>query len=154
MTTYLMGWNDTLCPDTTRTWLAPEVDPTGIYYVAGGGEPRCGGATGLFTGGFVIQALPTSTGAGTGELDFGAYPGDGYATLLVTGQTGLLSFGQVRAMIHPVDTVDHTADEHRVVEMVVTASAIVPGVGFTIAGYIGGGGKTTGLWSVQWNWSN
>lgn len=74
--------------------------------------------------------------SGTGVIDFGAFPGSTDTSLVVTGQAGILSGSAVEAWIRPVDTADHTADEHLVEELQVMAdpTTIVAGVGFTIRG--------------------
>lgn len=72
---------------------------------------------------------------GTATLDFGAFPGKSDASVDVTGQTGIASGSLVEAWIRPVDTADHTADEHLVESIRVIAGNIVAGTGFTIYGF-------------------
>jgi hypothetical protein len=72
---------------------------------------------------------------GTAILDFGAFPGASDASVAVTGQTGIVSGSLVEAWIRPVDTVDHTADEHMIETLKVFAHSIVAGTGFTISGF-------------------
>jgi hypothetical protein len=72
---------------------------------------------------------------GTATLDFGAFPGKSDASVNVTGQTGIVSGSLVEAWIRPVDTVDHTADEHMLETFQVFAATIVAGTGFTIYGF-------------------
>lgn len=71
------------------------------------------------------------------EIDFGAFPGASYATVAVTGQTGILTTSHVEAWLAPDDTADHSADEHIIaavgLRVLVTALPIA-GTGFTIAG--------------------
>lgn len=71
---------------------------------------------------------------GTAILDFGAFPGASDASVAVTGQAAITGTSLVEAWLRPVDTADHTADEHLVVEMTVRAHSIVVGTGFTITG--------------------
>lgn len=74
-------------------------------------------------------------GTGTATLDFGAFPGASDASVDVTGQTGIVSGSLVEAWIRPVDTADHTADEHMLETIKVFAANIVAGTGFTIYGF-------------------
>lgn len=71
---------------------------------------------------------------GTAVLDFGTFPGVSDASVLVTGQAGIIAGSVVLVQLRPEATADHTADEHLVENMRVTAGAIVPGTGFTIYG--------------------
>lgn len=69
---------------------------------------------------------------GNTEIDFGAFPGGSDASLVITGQAGIIAGSCVEAWLYPKDTADHLADEHVVETLRVMAGAIVPGVGFTI----------------------
>lgn len=69
---------------------------------------------------------------GSGEIDFGAFPGKSDATLAVTGQTSISLTSLVEAWIYPKATTDHSADEHILESIKVAARDIVAGVGFTI----------------------
>lgn len=89
---------------------------------------------------------------GLALLDFGAHPGDGNASLAVTGQTGIVSGSIVQCWIEPADTADHTFDEHVIEAPVVTAGTIVPGVGFTIYG-AAPDDLSYGKWNVRWMWA-
>jgi len=73
--------------------------------------------------------------SGTVELDFGPFPGKSDASVVVTGQAAIVANSLVEAWIRPVDTADHTADEHMVETMKVYAHSIVAGTGFTISGF-------------------
>lgn len=74
---------------------------------------------------------------GKGLLDFGAYPGTGDTTLVITGQSLIKAATSVAwAWVFPADTADHTADEHFVDPPFVLAGAIVEGTGFTIYGRV------------------
>lgn len=116
-------------------------------------------------------------GTGTADLDFGVFPGAIDATVAVTGQTGIVSGSLVEAWIRPVDTADHSADEHLIERLRVIAGNIVAGTGFTIygfhdnpivdrgdsqgrfpagapqAGLKNHGTKIYGLWKVAWAWN-
>jgi hypothetical protein len=69
---------------------------------------------------------------GTAEVDFGAFPGKSDASVVVTGQTGIVAGSLVEAWIRPADTADHLHDEHLVESIRVVAGSIVAGTGFTI----------------------
>jgi subtilisin family serine protease len=86
----------------------------------------------------LISALPGGGGGGAGntgiaEVDFGAFPGVSDASVAVTGQAAIdSSTSQVQAWLMAKATTDHTADEHRIETISVTAGNIVTGTGFTI----------------------
>lgn len=86
----------------------------------------------------LISAISGGGGGGTGatgiaEVDFGAFPGVSDASVAVTGQAAIdSSTSQVQAWLMAKATTDHTADEHRVETISVTAGDITTGVGFTI----------------------
>jgi hypothetical protein len=100
---------------------------------------------------------------GTATLDFGAFPGKGDASVAVTGQAGIVAGSLIGCWIRPVATADHTADEHMVESLAVTAATIVPGTGFTIYGFENGVGPHTaqpstahllyGAFTIAWAWS-
>jgi hypothetical protein len=69
---------------------------------------------------------------GTTTVDFGAFPGKSDTSVAVTGQAGIVAGSLVEAWIRPVDTADHTADEHMVEQIKVFAATIVAATGFTI----------------------
>ena len=69
---------------------------------------------------------------GTTTVNFGAFPGSCHATANITGESGILSNSMVEAWLLPVDTADHTADEHIVDPPMITAGNISAAVGFTI----------------------
>jgi hypothetical protein len=73
--------------------------------------------------------------SGTADLDFGAFPGKSDASVAVTGQTGIGTGSLVEAWLRPVDTADHTADEHLIETLRVLAGNIIAGTGFTIYGF-------------------
>lgn len=103
--------------------------------------------------------------SGTGSLNFGSFPGSSDTSLTITGQTGIQASSIVEAWIMPVDTVDHSIDEHIIDPPNVTAGNIVAGVGFTIYGInnslplISQGNRKTdqaprryGIWNVAWRY--
>lgn len=72
---------------------------------------------------------------GTAALDFGAFPGGSDASVVVTGQAGIVAGSLVEAWLRPIATADHTADEHMVESIKIFAHTIVAGTGFTISGF-------------------
>jgi len=71
---------------------------------------------------------------GTASLNFGGYPGDNEASVVVTGQAGIVAGSVVEAWLRIEDSADHSADEHRIEELALSVGDIVAGVGFTIYG--------------------
>ena len=69
------------------------------------------------------------------SLDFGAFPGNDSTTVAVTGQTGIVAGSLVEAWLRPETTADHTADEHMIEQIRVSAGDIVAGTGFTVYGW-------------------
>lgn len=69
---------------------------------------------------------------GTATIDFGAFPGSSDASVVVTGQAGIVSGSLVEAWVRLVATADHSADEHMLETFNVFAGNIVAGTGFTI----------------------
>jgi hypothetical protein len=69
---------------------------------------------------------------GSTTVNFGAFPGAGYASVAVTGQAAILGTALVEAWILPVATADHTSDEHIFETLRCVAADIVAGTGFTI----------------------
>ena len=94
---------------------------------------------------------------GTATVDFGAFPGASDTSVAVTGQAGILSGSLVEAWILPAATADHSADEHIVEELIVTAGNIVAGTGFTIYGLhsptSGGDTMLYGTWNIAYAWN-
>lgn len=88
---------------------------------------------------------------GQTTVDFGAFPGTDLTSVDVTGQAGIGATDWISAALLVDASADHTADEHRVEEIDVSAGAIVAGTGFTIYA------KTRnqplyGEYNVQWAW--
>lgn len=108
---------------------------------------------------------------GSVTLDFGAFPGQPMASIAVTGQTGIGTGSLVEVWIAPLDTSDHTAEEHIVDPPQVSAGPPVAGAGFTIyglttpnlvplqdrpaIGQVGNVGSLMiwGKWNVAWVWN-
>lgn len=109
---------------------------------------------------------------GTVTVDFGAFPGNADTTVVVTGQAAITGSSLVEAWIYPVDTVDHSADEHIVDPPRVIAGGVVNATGFTIyafaQAFAAGDGaanelikgpvpgdtpRVYGLWTVAWVWN-
>lgn len=119
--------------------------------------------------GLYVPVPSGSVTSGTGIIDFGAFPGQSDTSLVITGQSGILSGSVVSAWLAPIGTADHSADEHLMETIRVIAGNIVVGTGFTIYALNtsqlnepvkyppkrGGGGRGTriwGQWTVAWNW--
>jgi hypothetical protein len=86
-------------------------------------------------------------------IDFGAAFTD-LATVVITGQTNILSSSKVEAYLDPTqpDTPDHSSDEHVYAEIDVRCSAIVAGTGFTINARARGPYMMYGKWNVTFVW--
>ena len=97
--------------------------------------PASGGGTTTFLRADGTFAAPPAGGGGntgTATVDFGAFPGSSHASVVVTGQAGIVAGSIVQAWVRPVATADHSADEHMLETLKVVASDIVAGTGFTI----------------------
>ena len=111
---------------------------------------------------------------GSTTINFGAFPGKSDASVVVTGQTGIVAGSLVEAWLRLADSADHLADEHWVETIRVAAGAIVAGTGFTIYARNGSqinegpqdntdtniknmlaakGTRIYGVWSVDWAWT-
>src|SRR5689334_13984305 len=99
---------------------------------------------------------------GSTTIDFGAFPGKSDTSVAVTGQAAIVAGSLVEAWIRPEATADHSADEHLVETLRVSAGNIVAGTGFTIYGLnsseliealTGKGTRLYGLWTVAWVWN-
>lgn len=92
-------------------------------------------------------------GTGTTTVDFGTYPGKPDASVVVTGQAGILTTSMVEAYINPKATASHSEDEHIIekIGVFVPSSLIIAGTGFTIKvqAY---DRKLYGLYTVNWVW--
>lgn len=110
--------------------------------------------------------------SGSTTINFGAFPGALDATVTIIGQAGIIASSLVEAWVMPLDTADHSADEHMVEQLEVYANAqsIIPGTGFDIRGFLKQDifmrepmlrreefhalthPKIWGLWTVGWVW--
>lgn len=69
---------------------------------------------------------------GTAIVDFGAFPGKSDASVAVTGQASIVAGSLVEAWLRLEATSDHSADEHLLETIKVSAGNIVAATGFTI----------------------
>ena len=106
---------------------------------------------------YLAAGPPGATGAagspgtpGTATLDFGSGAGILDTSVVVTGQTGILSTSNVQAWIQGDTTSTHSADEHLMANITAVAQSIVPGVGFTLRATAGI--KVNGQFTVRWLW--
>lgn len=94
---------------------------------------------------------------GTVAIDFGAFPGKDVATVVVTGQTGILSTSRVDAWLAADVTAVHSEDEHSMlknyVEITVKRSSIVVGTGFTITAACDDKSRMWGTLNIDWTWA-
>ena len=104
--------------------------------------PASGGGTTNFLRADGTFAAPPGGGGGanvgTATVDFGAFPGSSHASVVVTGQAGIVAGSVVQAWIRPVATADHSADEHMLETLKVHAADIVAGTGFTVNAFNAG----------------
>ena len=88
-------------------------------------------------------------------INFGAAPGSNEASIAVTGQASILATSYVEAWVMADDTTaDHTASDHKYVEVVgtkFTCGTPTAGVGFTIYGRCID--KMQGTFKLRWVWS-
>lgn len=87
---------------------------------------------------------------GTATIDFGNAPGGNYATVAVTGQTGIASDSKVEAWMMRTSTADHNLEEHMIAPIRLTCGNIVVGTGFTI--YAVSEWRLSKTFSVSWVW--
>jgi hypothetical protein len=97
---------------------------------------------------------PTGSGSsgtnGTATLDFGTGTTD--TTVVVTGQTGILTGSQLKVRIKVIATTNHVIDEIWIENVEVYAGNIVAGTGFTIYGK-SLLGLVLGQFTIEWSWS-
>lgn len=100
----------------------------------------------LNTDGQIEQLQPGDTVAGgsgtlitkgTTTIDFGTFPGNYDASVIITGQAGILISSFIIVQISPIATADHSADEHLMVMETIKLipTSIVAATGFTIYGF-------------------
>jgi hypothetical protein len=95
---------------------------------------------------------------GIAALDFGAFPGKSDAALDVA-TVGVISTSMVEAWIAPAATADHSADEHRVEGLKVTAvwkvndAITINGIEASpVASPVNEGHRLYGVWNIGWVW--
>jgi hypothetical protein len=90
---------------------------------------------------------------GTATLDFGATPTED-ASVVVTGQAGVLSGSLVEAWFMRSTTADNTADDHEAMSIYcpLVCGDIVVGTGFTIRANMYAG-LAIGQFTVCWAWN-
>lgn len=96
-----------------------------------------------------------ATGQGTATIDFGAFPGSNEASVVVTGQTSILSTSKAEAFIMADDTSGtHTASDHRYLAMLIGLTCGTPtdATGFTI--YARSPEKLQGTFALRWVWAD
>ena len=96
-----------------------------------------------------------STGQGTAEVDFGAFPGLNEASVAVTGQASILGTSKAEAYLMADDTsTDHTASDVRYMALWVGLTCGTPTVatGFTI--YARSEHKLEGKIPVRYVWAD
>ncbi len=91
--------------------------------------------------------------SGTADLDFGSFPGKSDASVAVTGQAGIVSGSLAEAWLRPDATANHTADEHTLGQIEVTAGNIAAGTGFTVYGVSRDKTRSYGVWKIAWIWN-
>ena len=104
----------------------------------------------------VVRTMASHTGTAT--VNFGSFPGTTDATVVVTGQGGIVSTSIIQVQVALAATGEHSADEHLVDPPQVVAGLIVPGTGFTIYARAreNFGPRTVprvyGRWTITWTW--
>lgn len=90
---------------------------------------------------------------GTATLDFGAFPGSNEASVVITGQAGILAGSLADAWIRAEASGDHTLQDHTYAAALIGVSTGVPsaGVGFTVYGR--SVEKLTGVFNIDWAWA-
>ena len=92
---------------------------------------------------------------GQTTINFGAFPGAPDASVVITGQSGIVAGSLVEAWIQPIATTDHSVAEHYVDPPIILAAEIVAGTGFTVRGFATDLGvpMVYGAWTVNWVWN-
>ena len=83
------------------------------------------------------------------EVDFGAWPGATEAGVAVAFPA-VSTAAPLAAWVQAGETVDHSADEHRVETITAMAGGVVPGVGFTVYCRSTGPWRLYGKFAVGW----
>lgn len=107
----------------------------------------------VVTGGVGPPGLTPKYTTGSAVLNFGAFPGSNESSVVVTGQTSIVSTSVVHLYIgSSSSTTNHTADDHKYFAVFsgLSVSPPTPGSGFTI--YARSIEKLSGQWLVNWAW--
>jgi hypothetical protein len=92
------------------------------------------------------------TTCGSATLNFGTAPGSQFASVVVTGQTSILSTSSIVAYVMASDyTVDNNALIHQIAPVQLTAGYITPGSGFTVFAY--SQWNLSNTFMVRWSWT-
>lgn len=89
--------------------------------------------------------------SGIATINFGGSTGSDLTTVVVTGQTGIVTGSAVEAWMMYETSSDHTADEHLIVPITLRCGDIVAGVGFTI--HASSEWLLNGTFTVRWAWA-
>lgn len=98
-----------------------------------------------------VAAASGSVATGSAIVNFGAAPGTNQVSVTVTGQTAILATSTIACFFMGDATATHNIEEHLFAEINLRASAIVPGVGFTINAVTEW--RLSGTFEVRWTWS-
>lgn len=98
--------------------------------------------------------------SGRAVLDFGTFPGAAHTSVAVAGQSDIPADAIISAWIDRRETADHSADEHTVERIAITAGDVVAGTGFTVHGVLsdqatpatGNAPLAYGQFAVAWSW--
>jgi hypothetical protein len=91
---------------------------------------------------------------GSATATFGAYPGADNASVVITGQSTILTTSKVEAWLDSTiaGTSDHSPDEHMIADIDVRVESIVGGTGFTIWLHTRENANQYGAYNVSWVW--
>jgi hypothetical protein len=121
------------------------------------------GATGATGATGPVSTTPGPTGpsggtivyTGNAILNFGSAPGANTTSVVVTGQTEILTTSTVQCFIMGDTTVSgatgHNVQEHEIVPIVVSATSLVAGTGFTITAFTDW--RLTSTFEVRYSWT-
>jgi hypothetical protein len=90
----------------------------------------------------------TTVRSGSAEVDFGNPVEDGWASVVVTGQSWVTSDAVILAKVAAVTTADHDPDDAACEGLSCHVGTIAAGTGFTIT--VGAPNGTWGRYTVQW----
>lgn len=90
---------------------------------------------------------------GTTTINFGAFPGNNEASVVVTGQAAIVGGSLAEAFVMEEASSNFTAVDHSYFNLLVTLACgtIVAGTGFTIQAR--SLEKLQGIWNVKWVWN-